>query len=435
MPETSPNIARWLMVPAMVALLVLVGLAVSSESRQEFADGLGDGSGGGGDAGEQADQSPDGEPTGDGQFEFDPDGEFSGGVADPTAEEADAQASGGSGEGEPTGDEMATAVAQSNVDIRGEDGSVAVQIGPGADDLAFPRTPKGEPGVATRLRSDGLEPVEGLALQPDASLDVIDVGEIEPGQIVLDGNPADGVDLVRSDGTRVAIRTPQAGQGAGLQITEVAADGTSTPLEADGDGSIDLGDDISLQLPTGDDNTIPPQRFPVRIDWRLFLGWLVITAVASLALAYEMRRRAPDVDVSETFTPPREVKVNGFVDFLAVLRADPDPARAIRLAFEGAERGLGTLPARKATETPFEWHARVCDTRPHFDETLGSLCSYFTTARFAPSRPTAADRNAAVADLEQLAHLAGYHEVLGQPTGHPATAAIDGTDGPVQVRS
>ncbi|MEM9131448.1 MAG: hypothetical protein AAF962_06475 [Actinomycetota bacterium] len=423
MSETSPNLARWLMVPAMIAVLVLVGLAVSSESRDEFSQRLENGSGGESDAGEQAGTTADEAPTGE-SFEFDPDGDFEGGVADPTTGDSgsgDGVGEGtgtgtGDGEGAGQGEEMASAVAQSNVDVRGEDGSVAVRIGPGADDLAFPRTAEGEPGVATRLRSDGLEPGEGLVLNPDAGIDVIDLDDIEPGQIVLDGSPVDGVDLIRSDGTRVEIRTPAPGGPAELRITDVGADGTATPLEADGDGSIDVGDDISLQLPTGGEDTIPPQRFPVRIDWRLFLGWLVITFVGSLILAYEMWRRAPDIDIGEIFTPPPEVKVAGFVDFLAILRADPDPARAIRLAFEGAEKGLGTLPARTSTETPFEWHARVCDTRPHFDEALGSLCSHFTTARFAPSRPSSFDRDAAVADLERLAHLAGYHEVLGRPT-------------------
>ncbi len=420
------------MVPGLIVLLVLVGLAVSSESRDEFSQRLENGSGeGAGDGdGDEARAGPadDAVSTGDGEFEFNPDGDIQGGVADPTTDGVppDATIEGGGdgtgsgqsstgGEGQGQGSEMTSAVAQSDVDVRGEDGSVAVRIGPGADDLALPRTAEGEEGLATRLRADGLEPGEGLILDPDASLDVIGIDDIEPGQIVLDGSPVDGFDLLRPDGTRVEIRTPLAGDQSELVISDVAPDGTSTRLRPDSDGSIDLGDDISLQLPTGDDDTIPPPEIPVQINWRLFLAWLVTTTLASLILAFEMRRRAPEIDVSGIFTAPPEARVSGFVDFLAVLRADPDPARAIRLAFEGAEKGLGTLPARKATETPFEWHARVAETSPHFDETLGSLCSRFTTARFAPSRPSPVDRDAAVADLERLAHLAGYHEVLGRP--------------------
>ncbi len=91
-----------------------------------------------------------------------------------------------------------------------------------------------------------------------------------------------------------------------------------------------------------------------------------------------------------------------------MLAADPDPARAIRLAFAAAERGMGSLPARLDTETPFEWNARVAVDRAELNDPLSTLCSLFATARFAPRRPTPADRDLAVDELRLLAHLANH---------------------------
>ena len=89
------------------------------------------------------------------------------------------------------------------------------------------------------------------------------------------------------------------------------------------------------------------------------------------------------------------------------LAADPDPTRAIRLAFHAVEQGLSGLPVRRDEETPFEWHRRASDTVPAVEATLGRICDLYAKARFAPGRATEQDRRDMIADLRRL--VGGTH--------------------------
>ncbi|MEL7156363.1 MAG: DUF4129 domain-containing protein [Actinomycetota bacterium] len=400
--EHSDKVVRWLLAPALLALMVLLGLAIGSESRAEFQERLRDGQAAGDD-----DAAPDGSADTERQQSSERDRPSgSGGDLDrPIASDGDSTSEGPVTE---TGPEI-------SLEIRGDDGAVGVRLDPGGADVAFPRTGDGAAGLPTELTADGLPAGSGYRLSADGRLEATPVSEASPGDIVIDPTPTDGIDLARADGSRIEIRTRPGSQGEAptIDLTLVEPDGARAPLTADGGGAVEVGDGVSIQLPTPG-GMIPPMDEPATIAWRLFLLWLVSMTVASLGLAYYLWRTAPPLPFSEVFHPPAEVPVTRFVDYLAVLRMDPDAARAIRLAFQGAEGGLGSLPAREPTETPFEWHSRVAAEHPHLDAVLGSLCSRFTTARFAPERPSLADRDAAVDELEQLAYLAGYHDPSGR---------------------
>lgn len=404
-----------MLAPALVVLMVLVGLAIGSESRAEFEEGLN----GDRPAADDADPASD-RPGADGsdtESTADP-GTGADGRTD-SAEGADGSAT------DLSAAEAVEVGPEISLEVRGDDGAVGIRLDPGGSDVAFPRTPDGASGLPAELTPDGLPPDSGLRLRSDGTLDVVPLSETEAGDIVIDPAPTNGIDLIRTGGSRIEIRSePGApGEAPSITLTEVDAEGARSPLSADGEGSVAVGDGISIQLPTPG-GQIPPMDEPTQIAWRWFLLWIASMTVASLVLASYLWRTAPALPFSEVFHPPPEVAVSRFVDFLTVLRMDPDAARAIRLAFQGAEGGFGSLPPRTKSETPFEWHSRVAAEHRHLDAVLGSLCSRFTTARFAPERPTAEDRNAAVDELEQLAYLAGYHESAGrttlQPVGEPA---------------
>ncbi len=379
---------RWLLAPAFVLLIVIVGMAVGSEDRSQFG---------------QAGQNP-----------------------SPAEDRSTGPRTSGEGSGSPSNssrgddlsglqvDDAGPIETTSNLEIRGRAGSVDVQLNPDGPELAFPRGADGTGGLATELTTDGMPPDTGFRLAPDGRLELVPADEVAPGDIVLQPHP-DGLSLPLGDGDRLDVRV--VGDDEVLRFDRVSSDGLSQPVVPDADNVIELGDGVSIRLPTPPDQAAPSP--PRGINWRLFLIWLTVMLVGSLGLAYHLHRNGDPILFTDRFTAPDELPVDRLVDFLAALRADPDPARAIRLAFQGAEQGLGTLPAREATETPFEWHRRVADRQPHLDRELGSLCSLFTTARFAPERPHPADRDVAVDNLARLADLAGYHEPDDRATAIP----------------
>lgn len=380
-----------MVLPAFVALMALVGMAFSAEPQSDFRAGLGDDRAVPETAGD--DVSPDEPDDGPGGL---------GDIEEPATEvDPDTAAS---GEEQESTTEAAPDSAIT-FEVQGLGGRVGVRLDPDGADLAFPLAGDGVSGIPTELTGDGLPAGAGLRLEGSGELRLAPRNEMAPGEIVL--TPAtDGVDVGRADGGSLQIRATA--QGA-VSVVDVSADGQPTPVAPSPDGVVEVGDGVIVQFPT-ETGEIPAPTEPGRFRWRLFLTWVLTTAAVSLALAYVLHRRAGPLYTGIDFTPPPELPVRGFSEFLDLLRADTDPARAIRLAFEGAEKGLGTLPARRPIETPFEWHARVAADQPYLDQTLITLCSLFTTARFAPDRPTDDERDEAVDRLHHLADLAGYRE-------------------------
>jgi hypothetical protein len=231
--------------------------------------------------------------------------------------------------------------------------------------------------------------------------------------------PVDGgIDLVRGDGSRIEIRLGP--DGASIEATEVGIDGQRRPLEVGEGGEIDAGDGVAISTPDkGPADPVAPQSLweqATSTPWRwIFIGIAALAAI-SAAVAFVLHRKGSDEPFGADFVGPAGVPRDRFGEFIAMLLADDDPARAIRLAFYAAERGLGGLPHRRNTETPFEWCARAVASHPQVTGPLTSLCSRYATARFAPEQPDPADRDAAVDELRAVFHLAT----------EPADGATDG---------
>ena len=420
---------RWLALLAPIALILLLGLATSTEPAPEpEADDQ---------AGRDRSSSETDSDRNSGSFDSSPAGQS-------TDDLGGGGSSGGSGR-DRSGFELSesdgTLVSfdvQGN-DVDGEEVSVGIRVD---DDsiTAFPRLTGESTGEATGNRV-GLEPDEideqvGYRVGSDAGLDPITGDQVEPDDLVIQPAP-DGVDLVGADGSRIEIRQERAGSGGagdpdgpapngGVTVTEVAPDGTPTPRTPDSSGRVAVDDDTTIQLPV-DGSELGFWSVRSETPWRAIVIGYAILAILGLATALYLHLTRPE-PFGPDFVAEDGVPPNRFADFLAMLQDDPDPTRAIRLAFAAAERGFGTLPTRTSTETPFEWSGRVAADKPELAEPLTSLCSRFALARFAPDRATAADRDAAVSELQHLAHLSGY---VPDPARTPIHDPVPvGTTGP-----
>ncbi len=404
--------ARWLLAPVVgVALLALVALAISSDDRSTEPI--------------QLDASPnesDGDPEPSGTAPA---------AAEPTGDD------GPTGE-EPSGEEPIESggVEAASVAVSAPGGELGIALGAGPPVLQ--PSVGGAAGPTTELGPDALDGALGLRLGADGALEPVDVGsaiassdivaapEPSPAPDGPDGTPdrpGQGVDLLRPDGNRVEIRTG-GDTPSGIEVTSVDEAGGTETLTPDGDGRIDLGGGLALQLPA--EAPVPPTPDGAEAEAEddgggLGIRWLVLALLAAVMVGALILRRLRSRSTAIDDRPPAIVEPPfeiGPIDaFAATLRADPDPARAIRLAFHAASRGMGTLPPRERIETPAEWHQRVVGAQPHFGPPLGALCNQFAAVRFAPVQPSAADREEAVASLLQV------HDLANPPTaGGPGSS-------------
>lgn len=437
-PRRRP--ARWLLVPLTVGLFALIGMAISSEDRQRTEqDTVSVGSPSGGSSDQEI------PAAGPGAAGSPPDG----GISDDTTSTS-APTDGAAGAEETTGDESGGAGTEPvNMEVSGPAGRLGVQIGGanplarpiGADDIAGAPSelvegpqgptaqnlgtapggegtaPSGEGTAPGGGSATGAVPTVGLKLGADGQLQPVSQEQIAPGDLVV-APVGGGLDVLRPDGSRVQIRPGASSNGSGLVASEVTADGV-TGLEPTEGGQIDVGDGITVTLPTPDpiDLANESEGGLNGPRWALLvaLAAAVVLLLAALWLWLRRRRRArggaPDAEGVDAVAPP--IPPNQLDALLASLAADPDPARAIRLAFSAAERGMGRLPARRSTETPFEWYRRVAGTQPDLAEALAGLCACFANTRFSPTPPTTADRDAAVSELRRL-------HALGRGSAGPA---------------
>ena len=452
--------ARWLLVPLTVALFALIGMAISAEDRQRSEEEtVSVGPPGGASSLDEVQTASDGAaepPPADGASAPSTTAPADGAATTASTTSADDAASAGN-DGE-------SGTQPVNVEISGPGGRLGVQVG-GAAPVARPIGADGTAGAPSELAdgpqgplarapgtgdgtsadgagtgtggtlpdgtpTDGTptgagdgQPVVGLRLGPDGQLQPVSQSQIAPGDLVV-APAGGGLDVVRPDGSRVQIRPGASADGSGLVASEATADGVSG-LKPDGSGRIDVGDGVTVTLPTPD-----PIDLSTEADSGLAgLPWAWVVALAALAVALmlglwlwlrQRRRRqgaAPTAD-SGAVAPP--IPAHQLEALLATLAADPDPARAIRLAFSAAERGIGRLPARHSTETPFEWYRRVGAAQPDLAEPLAGLCACFANTRFSATPPTTADRDAAVAELQRLHQLSRgpAPASVGDPTGN-----------------
>ncbi|MGI9616222.1 MAG: DUF4129 domain-containing protein [Acidimicrobiales bacterium] len=391
---------RWLIAPFAVALFVVLGLAVSSEDRQSFQ------------AGDEFDES-DPEPFGgrDGNTE----------LTVPLADGDGAAVIGLDYDG-------------GRADIRLGDG-VPVAIPRSLDDGA----PLSERAIPIPWTDDSPATDRGFRLTEDGDIEPANLDAAGQGQPVIrsvdpdlaedsTGQPfSSGIDVLHSDGSYTEARYVGLADGTGrspsLLITRVDPNGIRAPIAPGPDGRVALGDGVTLVVPVQADPDAPPidagaasadNRATEGEDRTAFdparlLALLAVTAAAGALLYLLTRRRPREIDeepFGPNFVATSGVPEDRFDEFVAMLAADHDPARAIRLAFSAAERGTGGLPPRITTETPFEWTERVLVKQHHLAIPLRSLSDRFARTRFAAEEPTIADRDAAVADLVQLNRLA-----------------------------
>lgn len=401
---------RWLLVPLAVGLFAVVGLALSVQNPPAQLD----------------------QPTGFEQTDG--------------AEAPNRTSSEPTPAGDAAGSDVTFGPVEESTGGSSVDGTVDVEVASPAGglgiDLGSPvPVVVGEDGTAAALDAGSLAGGEGLRLDAGGDLDPLPAGSgIGPSDLVVAPAPVEGgVDLLRPDGARVEIRSaggpgPDGGT-ASVSVTSVDGSGTATPLRPDATGRIDLGSGVTVAVsatpdttPSSSEDGPDPSNDPD--DGRPWTRWLAVAAMTAIlagALVLLYRRRdssaAGDGPASE---PEPPIDLGRLADLIERLALDGDPARAIRLAFYAAGRGVGTLPARRSTETPAEWYHRSVETQPHLAPALNVLCNAFAAVRFAPTAPTLADRDEAVGALRQLYHLATDPETIAvydRPSDTPLAGA------------
>lgn len=396
---------RWLAIPALIGLITLIAVGTTTESRDEALedDPFSTESDNGDDNSFEPSDFDDLLDNGDfddGLFDSPP----SGTPSQPVELSPDTDDGGLGGLPGPFG--RPTSGPRIDVDVRNADGDGIGFDLSGEDPVAYPIV-DGSIGDPVTLDADTLAAGEGVELSSDGDLAATTERPTDDSSVVVRPTP-DGLDVIQADGDVVEIRPapPTDENPTGFSVTSTGPDGTDTELVPSETGEVDIGEDMTVGLP-------PPPRsvweVATRTPWRWIVLGYSILAMASIATAAYLhitrpqRREWPEEDLSHALPVGATL-----VELLDWLRAEPDPARAIRLVFSVAEGGMGRLPARARTETPFEWHERVSATWSDLAVPLGSLCNRYATARFAPDRPTRTDQLAAVDELQHLAALTDY---------------------------
>ncbi len=338
--------ARWLVIPAAVFLLVMVGLALSAAPRPE--------------AGAQERPNEQADPLSDNPLQ----------PPEPAAE----------------------TITEPSVTMTSQDGTIEIRFD--ADGVARASV-EGQNGEFDLVPGTG----SGVRLTSDGRLEPVPPGIIEPSDLGL--TPTDqGVDVHAPGNPPVELRPD--GRTGGVSATEFDGE-TVTPLTGP-DGTVALNDGTTIspiELPGEVAAAIVAA--PREMPWRWIVATIAALAIASALTGYLMHRNQGEPSTSVTTTLDWATDgVEDFEGFLERLAADPDPTRAIRLAFHAVEQGLSGLPVRRDEETPFEWHRRASDTVPAVESTLGRICDLYAKARFAPGRATEQDRRDMIDDLLRL---------------------------------
>ena len=354
--EGRPPWVRWLAIPAALAIIVLVSLAVDTESRESFIDRV-------------------------------------------RVEEIQA---------ERFNDEDATRVV-----FRSADGEVVEFSLDGGEPLG--RGSDGEIRALT-LQSDPDGNIAGLIVNDDGTFTPYEFGEDVSGKtrLVPDGNG--GFTLIRSDGSQVRLDvTPD-----GVQAFDEQGNSVDLPRDSEGRLDLGDGltaRDSDLEIPESDDQRALPDNASDQRDGPGFFGGrnLLIVLLGLLALVgtiwwfvamkpkFRLSEEAVPAPVAAFAAPSSRVSGwDAFEAYLAELEANPDPAQAIRLAYAYAEQGMGRLVARGQDQTPIEWCEQVAGNEPGLADPLRSLTNRYSAIRFADQVPAHSDRMQALDELRQL---------------------------------
>ncbi len=290
-----------------------------------------------------------------------------------------------------------------------EDGSITIELQSDGDLTA---TQNNEP-----LTAD-FDDLSAIRVDEDGNFEVVPLDQINPDDTLL--VPADsGFDLVRPDGSRVEFRPD--GENDGVTATEVSPDGDRRELVPNPDGSVTLDDGRTVgPIDIAEDGGAFERLLDQTSDlpWPWVFGGIALLAALSIGTAVYLHRNRPTGQFDYGQFAVAGVPEDQFEKFLVILKDEPDPTRAIRLAFYAVERGMAGLPTRRSNETPFEWHSRVAETQPEMAAALAPICDLFAMARFAPGEATVANR-----DL-MIEHLRELNWVAQQRSGKPAMATV-----------
>lgn len=235
----------WLAVPGFLLALVLVGMAVTTEPKEQFEQRSrqqsDQGDGDAGAVGERSERSTGSEPTA---------GE---------AGEGGGNLDGGSGND--------GAVGRRPIVIRTEGGEVIIEVDEDGNprraipgDSAWPSDP------SRVLTPDADGEFVGIRITDDGELEPVGADDIGDGDFLL--RPVDdGLEITRPDGSRLRLRPTDDGDLGG---TEVAVGGASTQVPSDdGDVVIRPGDGTGREGgtdPGGEPIVVDTEAGPVRIE-------------------------------------------------------------------------------------------------------------------------------------------------------------------------
>ncbi len=137
------------------------------------------------------------------------------------------------------------------------------------------------------------------------------------------------------------------------------------------------------------------------------LTLLAVTAMAALGVAFVFQRqRRPRVEIDSGPIQPDEadpvVVARGLAMTAQRLRSDPDPRRAVLLAYAGLEADLGVQGRGRAPqETPYEFVARILRSVAADPEPVERLADLYHDARFSGREITPTEQEQAAAAFEQ----------------------------------
>lgn len=356
--EGPPPWLRWLALPAAILVIVLVALAVDSESRDEYSQRV--------QNAERFEQRFDDESS-ERLFFRTPDGD----------------------------------VVELSVD---EEGSIAQDRDGDFEGLIFGPSEDGE--------------FAGLIVNDDGSFSAYRPGDDIAGKTRIVPTADGGFELLSPNGDSIRISLGP----NGIEGRDQDGNSVELPRDADGrinlgDGlrvnESDLQFDPSRQF---DPDIGSGPRFGFGGAQNLII--LVLGVLGVVAAGWWFFAMKPKYRLAENAVVPPTPMQTGpttspaadpwaeFEAYLQELRANPDPTQAVRLAFAYAEQGVGSLASREFEQTPYEWCAVVGESSPDLAATLGSLADSYSSIRFADEGITSEERDVCVERLRDLVYRA-----------------------------
>lgn len=244
----------WLAIPAFLLALALIGMALSTESREDFEER----------ARQDSEQGQGQDQTGDqGGSQQDRNGDSG---QDPSNRPSDDRQD-GSRNGQPGQDGSEGQSGRQPIVIQTEDGEIIVELDEdGNPQRAVSGNSTGPTDPSRVLTPDPDGGFIGIRVTEEGTLEPVEDGDLQDEDLLI--RPTDGgIDITRPDGSRIRLEPTGDGEVTG---TEIAIDGTPSDLVPD-NGEIvvqpgtELDPDIVID-PDGEPIVIGADAGPVRIE-------------------------------------------------------------------------------------------------------------------------------------------------------------------------